>query len=48
MPGPLSQHLKEGLPVGRGKGEVVVVFADSNVRTYPSAAGFDLVVRAAL
>lgn len=36
------------LPAGRGTGEVRVVFADANVRTYPSAAPFTLVVREAL
>jgi len=36
------------LPAGRGTGEVRVVFADTNVRTYPSAAPFTLVVREAL
>lgn len=37
-----------GVPAGRGKGEIVVTFADDETRTYPSAAPFDLIVRAAL
>lgn len=36
------------VPAGRGKGEIVVTFADDAVRTYPSADTFPIVVRAAI